>query len=253
MTSRLRSILFQEEEESSSSSLHSKRNNTFQTLKRKLGISLYVLFIIIFVAFFAITTYTYRSYPQYVRKINEFFYGTSIFYTFMFLSLLIFIFGLVQIIYFFSVKKYNDSHTDRRVLLHTYSGYILLIVAYIILTVAFIWNLFVSLLHSDTILTTHIIFAIIGLVVMILLCIGLAESSEPDSGKGTKGAAIMAPVFITIQSLMIGIIPILCKMNLYENSGDSPLNIELLSGAFGNASRTTREYKRLPSNENNKI
>ncbi len=173
---------------------HTSSKNTLHSLKSQFKITLYVLFILL-MGILSTSLLLYISMKEMYSPSSLALFATTLF---------IFIFGMVQIAYYFHVKEYQDSNDDRRILINTFVGFILMIAAYMIL----LMGLFVK---EDSFISMMVkgIFSLLCFISMILLSVAIGATKESHS---MKSVSIMVPVLLAINALMVSA-PLLSKIS----------------------------------------
>jgi glucan phosphoethanolaminetransferase (alkaline phosphatase superfamily) len=151
-------------------------------------------------------------------------------------TLLIFIFGIIQIAYYFQVKEYQDSNDDRRILINTFVGFILMIAAYMILLI----TLFIK---EDSWITKSgkALFSLLCFISMILLFVAIGATQESHS---MKSVSIMVPILLAINALMVSA-PLLSNISISLPSSRTlqqpNYSLRNVSQPFLNASERIKE------------
>lgn len=217
----LKSILYAEEEEDSKSG-GKNRANKLTTMKKAFGGVLIPFFIIIMGLFF------FFSGSKYIEPNNSelfnFFGSKSYFMVFIAITLFIIPFALIHIIHFLLIKNYNDTKNNRDFITFTFAGYILLIVAYLIILLTII----IYINDKTTSMIAKIAFGLFSFIAMILLSVGLSKLNNLDNKeKSLKGASVMAPVFISINAILLAVVPFVSNINFDFSESNSLSSFEM--------------------------
>lgn len=176
----------------------------------------FIVYAIIFVIYVNKIMSISGSFNEFIKKelfpFPYIFLNDKMLYFFIFLTLCIFVFSLVHCIYIFSKKK-EDSYTkksEKDILNTTFSGYLLIIGAQIILFLPMICQ-FGPI--NEIILSIRLLYGLLMIIGVVLLSVGLSQSREKDKKmKELKSASIMTPVLIAISGIIYGIVPACCEL-----------------------------------------
>jgi cytochrome c biogenesis factor len=151
-------------------------------------------------------------------------------YIFIILTLFNLIFSLVHGIYLFSKRKRSSysQKSEKDILNTTFVGYLFIFTAHIILFLP----IFLSMIknneignfnmNNNFILGFILLYGLLLIIGVILISIGLSEVKENDKKmKELKATSIVAPVSISITTILFSIIPLSCKLMSMNNSQNS--------------------------------
>jgi len=215
----------------SKSSLHEffeEENNDIK-MKKKSYIGLIIILLIFILLLIIMSVLSIN--PNYIKH----FYHEYVLYVFIFIGLLIFIFGTIQIDYYFKKREYTEGNkNDRNILTHTLVGYIFLLLAYIPITL---------LVYTDEYKYVCIgLFGLFSLISMALLSSGIDKAKDVDKNIN-RILAIFVPIFVAMNGI-IGIIAPLMKDDLLNNTLiKSSIKSKLSKGdAFRSATNPLQQY-----------
>ncbi len=226
---------YQEEEESNSSSKGPRRNSK---LKKELGGSIYPIFILSILIFLGLVAYVVFG-SHNINFISKIFMNQTLFFSFIGCTVLLLIFGIIHISYIYASKKFRNTDDDKRVLTHTFSGYILISVSYLFIFSSLIgYYLIFKTEIEDYILTgAYILYFIMGIVSLILLSIGLAKINKDDKKDKLYAPSAIATTLVALNTIIGGLAPALLSMYKQQNKSNKSIELQskLLSKAASNS------------------
>jgi MFS family permease len=212
-----------------------EEENNDRKMKKRYYIGSAIIISFFFLLLIIITALSINSKCFY----NE--YVLYVLYVFIFIGLLIFIFGTIQIDYYFKKREHIEGNNNhRKILRHTFVGYIFLLLAYIFLLLAYI------LVYKDEYKYIFIgfigFFVLCSLISMALLSSGIDKAKDIDKNidkniNKNHILAIFVPICVGINGI-IGIVPLLIK-----SSSSSSIKSKSSKGdAFRSATNPLQQY-----------
>ena len=172
-------------------------------------------------------------------------------YIFIILTLFNLIFSFVHGIYLFSKRKETSysQKSEKDILNTTFVGYLFIFTAHIIL----FSPIFISMINSKYIgnldnqnnitFIVSLLYGLLLIIGVILISIGLSEVKENDKKmKELKATSIVAPLFISITSIIYGILPSCFKFIHIQNDKNKNSLLEILQN-------TSEKQKNIEQNK----